>query len=338
MHPDDRTRLKEAIETALTHSEPTEDTFRIKNAQGTYIHCCMRGRTILNHEGKPIRMAGMITDITERKELEVRIKQSELDAQAARQEAEVLKESAELANQRKTQALVHLAHEIRTPLNAIMGYSEMLKQGLAGELTDKQDKYAQSIHMGGQHLLSLINDILDIAKIEAGKIQLSPQWVFLELFMENEVKPLVKELAVQKKVHLTFDLQTDIDGIEVDPQRLRQILLNLINNAIKYNRENGTVIVKLYKTDDKQWLVCEVRDTGMGIPKERIPQLFQEFYQVEEIRSRKQEEGTGLGLCLSKRLIEAQGGDILVDSEEGVGSIFTVRMPVTAHYKNSKRI
>jgi signal transduction histidine kinase len=232
---------------------------------------------------------------------------------------------AEEANRRKSQFLANMSHELRTPLNAVIGYSEMMLKGMAVS-PEKQNKYAHSIAVSGRHLLDMVNDVLDIAKIEAGKIQVSPSFVNVTALI-NETKEVVSNAAREKNVRLNLQVQPDIGVIEVDPSRLKQIFLNLLSNAIKFNCQDGEVNVHLYKTPDQQWLVCDIQDTGIGIPEDKKAGLFSEFYQVDNSFSR-QHEGTGLGLALTKRLVELQGGEISVQSEVGVGSTFSFRLPV----------
>jgi PAS domain S-box-containing protein len=267
----------------------------------------------VDSNGKPYQYAAVRHDITGRKKLELELEQA--------------KEAAEEANKKKSQFIANMSHELRTPLNAVISYSQMLKQGIAGAINEKQHKYANNIEVSGKHLLDMVNDILDIAKIEAGKIQLA--------FQQVEVKPLITDLqevlagmAEQKKVKLGFSTDSDLVRIMADPARLRQIFFNLISNAIKFNRENGYAYIRLYCSDDQQWIIGEVEDTGIGIPKNKIGELFTQFYQVDSSTSRAH-EGTGLGLALTRHLVQLHGGTISVESEEGKGSKFTFKIPMS---------
>ncbi len=235
------------------------------------------------------------------------------------------KSEAETANQRKDKFLANMSHELRTPLNAIIGFSEMLNRGIAGSLNNKQLQYVNNILVSGRHLLDMVNGLLDISKIEAGKLNLIPEWIDIKPFM-LEVNGLIAELAAEKDIQLSFEIDPQLTRMHVDPSRLRQILLNLLSNAIKFNRESGSVTVRLYRSADSQWIHGEVEDTGIGIPEHLQANLFTEFYQVDSSLSRRH-EGTGLGLALTKRLIELHGGQIEFESYEGQGTVFRFKVP-----------
>lgn len=256
----------------------------------------------------------VVEDITQRKQLEQQLAKA--------------KQAAELANQRKSQALANMSHELRTPLNGVIGYSDMLLKGFA-DTPEKVQRYASNISSSGRHLLDMINDVLDIAKVESGKVELSPEHIQLEPLI-GEIEQIVRPLAEKKEVELHFELQPGIDGGEWDPTRFRQIMLNLLSNAIKYNKDGGRVYVRLHKTEDHQCVIGEVQDTGIGIPKDRLEDIFSEFYRVDV--AAQTHEGTGLGLTLTKKLLELHGGSISVESEEGIGSTFTFSLPVKPQF------
>lgn len=247
--------------------------------------------------------------------------------QQARQEAEE-------ANRKKSDFLAMMSHELRTPLNSIIGYSRMIENGMGGLLTDKQTQYISIVNASGQHLLEIINDLLDVSKIEAGKLKISLEPLEIGPLMAG-VENVMHELAAQLDVTLTFEMDDSLGQIWADPTRLRQIVLNLISNAIKFNRPGGRANVRLYHSADHQWWFGEVSDTGIGIPEDKIAKLFQKFYQVDTSASRTR-EGTGLGLVLTRHLVELHGGEISVSSETGVGSTFTIKMPV--YSKSIERI
>jgi signal transduction histidine kinase len=226
----------------------------------------------------------------------------------------------------KSDFLAKMSHELRTPLNTILGYTKMIQKGMAGLLNPKQCEYISYVAESGEHLHSLVNDLLDFSKIEAGKMTLVIEPVDIETLI-SEVKVMMHGLSQIKSVNLSFQIQPGIGIIEADPARFKQIMINLITNAVKFNHPGGTVSVRLNKSEDGTWLTGEVQDTGTGIAKDRIPELFTKFHQIDNSSSRRH-EGTGLGLVLTKELLELHGGRICIDSEEGVGSTFTFSLPV----------
>lgn len=236
--------------------------------------------------------------------------------QQARQEADA-------ANHRKDQFLATLSHEFRTPLNAIIGYSEMLERGMAGDISKKQLKYAHNIAVSGHHLLSLVSELLDIAKIGAGRMTLSLECVQIEPFI-REIKDIIDELALQKRIQLSIHIQPGLDCLMADPARLKQIFFNLLSNAVKFNREEGTILIRLSQSRDRKWMVGQIKDNGIGIPKEKLPKVFTRFFQVDGSST----AGTGLGLAVTKHLVELHGGSIQVESQEGAGSTFTFKLPL----------
>jgi PAS domain S-box-containing protein len=235
------------------------------------------------------------------------------------------KEEVERASRLKSQFLSNMSHELRTPLNAVIGYSEMLALGMGGTLTEKQERYIQNITLSGRHLLDMVNEILDLSKIEAGKMDIQPEWIDLESFIFS-IQEVFCSIAEQKQVQLCFDIQPDLEVILADPSRIRQIFYNLISNALKFNRIGGTVTLKLFQAFEDPYITFQVIDTGIGIPKSKKEKLFTEFYQVNN-SSNRPHEGTGLGLSLTKRLVELHGGTITMESEENVGSTFTFTLP-----------
>lgn len=245
---------------------------------------------------------------------------------SARSEAEMAQHEAEIANKRKSQFLANMSHELRTPLNAIIGFSQMLESGFAGELNKKQVKYAQNIQMSGRHLLKMVNELLDVSKIEAGQLTLSCEWVPFDSLIER-LTTMVADSAAQKEIKVTFQVEPGMTGLNSDPARLQQIFLNLLSNAIKFNRPGGEVWVRIHKTPDGNCAVFDVEDTGIGIPAELLNNLFTPFYQVDDTYSRK-EQGTGLGLSVVKQLVELHDGSVSVKSTPGKGSTFTISLPI----------
>ena len=231
------------------------------------------------------------------------------------------------ANRLKSDFLANMSHELRTPLNAIIGFSEILKDGLMGELNEDQHDYIDDIFTSGEHLLSLINDILDLSKIEAGKMQLELEEVNIPTMLENSLS-IVKEKAVVHNIALKLEIEAAIDNCQVDPRKFKQIVFNLLSNAVKFTEDGGSVTLKAWLEADIKGdeLLLSVTDTGIGMSEEGVQRLFQSFVQLDGSTSRKF-EGTGLGLVMVKRLAELHGGTVSVSSKEGEGSCFSVRLP-----------
>ena len=222
----------------------------------------------------------------------------------------------------KTQFLANMSHELRTPLNSIIGFSRVILKGIDGPLTEMQETDLNAIYTSGQHLLGLINDILDLSKIEAGKMELN--------FDEVDLKPIIKGvmssavgLVKDRPIELEQHVPDDLPNIWADATRLRQVLLNLVSNATKFTEEGKITLTTDY---DDEWITISVIDTGVGIPEEKLETIFEEFTQVDGSATRGV-GGTGLGLPISRHFVEMHGGKITVDSQLGVGSTFTVTLP-----------
>lgn len=222
----------------------------------------------------------------------------------------------------RAQALRQTSHEVRTPLSTITAISETLLDGSTGELNESQREFIQDIDDSAQHLLALVNDILDYAKAEAGMIRLAPQPVALAELVDQCVS-MVSTKAVEQDVSITAQVDAELSEVVADPLRLRQILLNLLSNAIKYNASGGTVNVQI-RPDDQQTFRISVRDTGRGIAPEHMEHLFEPYYQAAIA---DQGIGTGLGLAIIKHLTELHGGTIDVESVVDTGTMFTIRLP-----------
>jgi signal transduction histidine kinase/HAMP domain-containing protein len=252
--------------------------------------------------------------------------QSALAIQNAKLFREIQEKSAQLevANMHKSDFLANMSHELRTPLNAIIGFSEALMDRMFGDLTEKQLEYQKDIHESGKHLLSLINDILDLSKIEAGRMELELSKFHLPTAVSNAVT-LIRERAMRHGISLGVEVDPRLGDFQADERKVKQILLNLLSNAVKFTPDGGRVDVSAKLNTDK--IEIAVKDTGVGISPEDQASLFEEFKQLGKDSSRKA-EGTGLGLALTKRLVELHGGQILVESAVGHGSTFRVTLPV----------
>jgi signal transduction histidine kinase len=233
-----------------------------------------------------------------------------------------LYEELEAASRHKSEFLATMSHELRTPLNAIIGFSQVLQQQMYGPLNEKQADYVNDVLSSGQHLLNLINDILDLAKVEAGRMELQPSTFELPEILENAAS-MVRERATRQGIGLTVATDGSVGGMEGDERKVKQILFNLLSNAVKFTPSGGTVALVARATDEQ--VVISVRDTGIGISADDQEKIFEEFYQVGASRT---QEGTGLGLALTRRLVELHHGELSVESEPGVGSTFTVTMPL----------
>jgi len=232
-------------------------------------------------------------------------------------------EQLAIANRHKSEFLANMSHELRTPLNAIIGFSEVLHERMFGDANAKQMEYFQDIHSSGKHLLSLINDILDLSKIEAGRIELELSRFDLALALEN-VLTLIKERAGKHGIALELDVDPRLNSFLGDERKFKQILLNLLSNAVKFTPEGGRIGVKAVPVDSA--VEISVADTGVGIAPEDQELIFEEFRQVGTDYAQKR-EGTGLGLTLTKKFIELHGGRIRVHSEIGKGSTFIFTLP-----------
>ena len=229
----------------------------------------------------------------------------------------------EVASQHKSEFLANMSHELRTPLNAIIGFSEVLVDRMFGELNEKQDEYLKDIFASGQHLLSLINDILDLSKIEAGRMELELADFDLPSAIDNALI-LVRERASRRGITLGHSVDERLGPIRGDERKVKQVLLNLLSNALKFTPKRGRIDVSAGVRDG----VAEVSvtDTGVGIAPEDQEAVFEEFRQVGT--ADKKVEGTGLGLALSRKFIELHGGRIWVKSQVGQGSTFTFTLPM----------
>src|SRR6185312_9124685 len=230
----------------------------------------------------------------------------------------------EIANKHKSEFLANMSHELRTPLNAIIGFSEVLLERLFGDLNDKQDDYLKDIHSSGKHLLSLINDILDLSKIEAGRMDLDASTFNVALALSNAMT-LVRERAQRHGIDLRQEVDPELGDIVADERKFKQILLNLLSNAVKFTPDGGRIDVSARVYDGQA--VIAVRDTGIGIAAADQAVVFEEFRQVGSDYTQKH-EGTGLGLALTRKFVELHGGKIRVDSEPGKGSTFTFTIPL----------
>jgi signal transduction histidine kinase len=228
----------------------------------------------------------------------------------------------ETTSQHKSDFLANMSHELRTPLNAIIGFSQVLREGMVGDVNAKQAEYLDDILSSGNHLLALINDVLDLSKVEAGQVELRVVPFSLQDALERGVS-MVREQATTEGVQVTLHRNGSLDVVSGDERRIRQVIFNLLSNAVKFTPEGGRVDVSAARVDGE--MRVSVADSGPGIAAEDLDRIFEEFQQTEA--GARQREGTGLGLALSKRFVEMHGGRIWCESEVGKGSTFAFTLP-----------
>lgn len=266
-------------------------------------------------------VSSSIRDITERKQ------QEEFRRAALEEQNERMKETARL----KSEFLANMSHELRTPLNAIIGFSELLSDERPGNLNGKQKEYLTDILNSANHLLKLINDVLDLAKVESGKMEL-----FLETFsLSNaikEVSSVIRPLLKKKKIGFLVNVEETVDMVKLDPQKIKQILYNLLSNAVKFSHDGGNIRINMEPMAGK-FVRMRFEDDGIGIKEDDLSRIFEEFQQIDSGANR-QYQGTGLGLALTKRIVELMNGKIDVQSSLGKGSVFTVILPQTIENGN----
>lgn len=331
MGVDQYEKLFRAIENHIAEGAPFDYKFSAKlPSTGETRWFRTRGRAVHDEAGHAIRMVGAMSDVTDEHRAVVALEEmaSTLSDRVAERTRELQQANTELerASKAKDEFLASMSHELRTPLNAILGITESLSEGVYGSLTGSQRKSLETVDESGRHLLSLINDILDLAKIQAGRIEIDamPVSVF-ELC--HSCLANVRPQAIARRIHLAV---TEIDPnlvLVTDERRLKQIIINLLSNAKKFTPDGGRVILDVRTRDDEQTIEFRVEDTGIGIPPDQLGAIFQPFRQLDSTLSRKY-AGTGLGLTLVAHLVDALGGSLSVQSEVGRGSTFAVTLPL----------
>jgi protein-histidine pros-kinase len=261
-----------------------------------------------------------IRDITERKRLE------ELDVRRKSLELEEENRRMQEANRLKSEFLANMSHELRTPLNAIIGFAELMFKGKVGPVSDDHKEYLGDIINSSHHLLQLINDVLDLAKVESGKMEFRPEPVDLGKVV-GEVRDILRGLASTKRIRMEVQIDPTLGAATLDPAKFKQVLYNYLSNALKFTPEEGRVTVRVGPEAQGRFRI-EVEDTGIGIRREDMHRLFVEFQQLDAGTAKKY-AGTGLGLALTKRIVEAQGGQVAVRSDLGKGSVFSAVLPTS---------
>ncbi len=267
-------------------------------------------------QGHPVGYLLISKDITDQKREEVLVSKNE--------ELEEQNRLAHEANRLKSEFLANMSHELRSPLNGIIGFTELMFLGKVGPVSPEHQEYLGDILTSSRHLLQLINDILDLAKVESGKMEFHPEEVDLNTVI-NEVCDILRTLIAKRKIQLTITIDPTVKNVILDPAKLKQILYNYISNALKFTNEGGSVNIRVIP-EGSEYFRLQVEDTGIGIREEDIPKLFAEFQQLDASLDKKY-QGTGLGLALTRRITEAQGGQVGVDSTLGKGSTFFITLP-----------
>jgi signal transduction histidine kinase len=237
------------------------------------------------------------------------------------------KEAAESANRAKSQFLANMSHELRTPLNHIIGFTEVLVDKHFGDLNQKQEQYLEDVLKSSRHLLSLVNDILDLSKVEAGKLELNPGPVHLVPILQNSLI-MVKEKAMKQRIELALNIEEIPEPITADERLVKQILYNLLSNAVKFTPDKGRVLLEACRANDGEAVAISVSDSGIGLKPEDLERIFDPFEQADGSFSRKY-QGTGLGLALTRKMVEMHGGKIWAESEGlNQGSRFQFTLPI----------
>jgi PAS domain S-box-containing protein len=310
IHPEDKKSLEKSVVQSLKTRIPAHLEYRFLRKDGRYITIEGDAHFMMNKEDDVIGVVGIIKDISERKNAEVTLLQA--------------KALAEESNQIKSEFIANMSHELRTPLNAIIGFSQMMNEKIVGDLNEKQTRYTSNILKSGNHLLELINDILDISKIESGNMEYTPDRMNLHELMDD-IAVLVEPMLKEKGIHFEISAEPEKLEINADKMKMKQIMYNLLSNAIKFTSENGKVCFNSKIMNGN--IQFFVSDTGIGIPQEKQKVIFDPFKQVSSATNRTH-GGTGLGLAIVKYYTEMHSGKVHVESEVGKGSIFTITIPI----------
>ena len=312
VHPEDRAEVAHTLHAALADLRDWRVQCRVVWPDAS-IHWISKHGSVQHQGDKASRMLGIVSDTTEQRQAE----NARLIAQRLEAENRQIQEASRL----KSQFLANMSHELRTPLNAVIGFSDLLHSGMVKPDSPKHQEFLGHIGTSGRHLLQLINDVLDLSKVESGKFDFYPEPLDLGTVLK-EVEDILHTAILQKHIRLAFDIEPGIAGVTLDPARLKQVLYNYLSNAIKFTADGGQVSVRAM-AQGPDHLRIEVEDSGIGIAPADLPRLFTEFQQLDAGYS-KQHPGTGLGLALTRRLVQAQGGQVGVRSTVDVGSVFYV--------------
>jgi signal transduction histidine kinase/CheY-like chemotaxis protein len=316
VHPDDRSRLKREGRDAIDHGAPYDTEYRVVWPDGSDRVLASRGKVHRDVPGGSPRLTGVCWDVTQRRRAE--------ELRRSNEQLIELNLQVQQANRLKSEFLANMSHELRTPLNGIIGFTELMHDGKVGQMSPTQQEYLNDILTSARHLLQLINDVLDLAKVESGKMEFHPEPVKLAVLV-GEVRDVLRTLAAQKRVVIETELDPTLGLVTLDPSKLKQVLYNYLSNALKFSHDGGVVSLRVLAENAEEFRL-EVEDRGMGIKPQDLERLFIEFEQLDGSAA-KRHGGTGLGLALTKRFVEAQGGRVEVRSVPGAGSVFAAILP-----------
>jgi PAS domain S-box-containing protein len=312
VHPDDRAEVEQTLHVAVTELRDWRVQCRVIWPDNT-VHWISKHGSVQRQGDKATRMLGIVSEITEQRQAE--------NARLTAQRLEAENRQIQEANRLKSRFLANMSHELRTPLNAVIGFADLLHSGFVKPDSPKHQEFLGHIGTSGRHLLQLINDVLDLSKVESGKFEFFPEPVDLAVVLQ-EAQAILHTASLRKDIVISTEIDAGLADLKLDPARLKQVLYNYLSNAIKFTSAGGHVSVRAMGEGPDHFRV-EVADTGIGISAADLPRLFSEFQQLDAGYS-KQHQGTGLGLALTRRLVEAQGGQVGVRSTVGEGSVFFV--------------
>ncbi|TYQ24471.1 PAS domain S-box protein [Pseudanabaena sp. UWO311] len=330
LHPDDLVATREMGERTLLGEIDMDTEFRVFHRDRSIHFIKNYGTLVRDANGHPHSLIGINFDISDRKQAEARLQHTN---------QELIR-----ATKLKDEFLANMSHELRTPLNAILGMTEALQEQIYGDINDRQIQALQTVEKSGNHLLELINDILNLAKIEAGQVELNYSSASISCLCASSLN-FIKQQAMKKQLQIDMHLQPNLPEMQLDERRIKQVLINILNNAVKFTANGGHIKLEATKLSHvsehtqehtQDYLQISITDTGIGISPENIQKLFKPFIQIDSALNRKY-EGTGLGLALAKQIIELHGGTIGITSEIGIGSCFTIELPIN-HIKPDPKL
>ncbi len=313
VHPEDRRKFVDKV-SQLKGGDHATVEYKVRSADGRVVH--MRNMLAVidsrSKDGTTTRVAqGYMLDITEMKTAQVTLNEA--------------RQGAEEANKSKSEFLANMSHELRTPLNSVIGFAEVMKDEVFGPIGERYKEYAESVHTSGQHLLSLINDVLDLSKIEAGKIELVEEETDIAVVL-SKCRQLLHERASQAGLHIRLEIPAPLPFVIVDGRRIKQVILNLMSNAVKFTPPGGRITLRA-ELQAPKGLLISVGDTGIGMSKDEVSVALEQFGQIDSELSR-QHEGTGLGLPIARSLAELHGGELEVESKKDAGTTVTLWLPI----------